>query len=335
MCGTPKEYALITLAGAIGLTEKLAQNCGLKLPACQKEFNDMAAKETVIYAISLAADRSFWEALSYSLDVFHSGCEQTSKDALALKAVIEEKIEELKIPCGAYDPLAEATGGKLHWNDPGMDEFEGGWKDFPLGTRVEVRTKDNVWLKGTVVETMNENDRGISVECDEKWHDNLSFYEGRGATVMTYMNTRRGILSNIRKIDEPRREIAIPKSEPIKLKGKTAELLKIAETAVRHSGGRLRLARNEEDDSEEYAGGAQRFLKLDGKRLGRDIEQYGFIGKVTGWEQTLAMFLEEVILPLSAMVPESYTKASEELLKLGETVYTGETLADWKELFKA
>lgn len=107
------------------------------------------------------------------------------------------------------DRLAEATGGRLHWEDPGMEDFEEGWEDFPIGTRVEVRTEGNVWRKGTVVETWRENDRGIVVKCDEKWHDDMEFYEGCGATVGVFMNTRRGILSNIRKIDEPGREVVI------------------------------------------------------------------------------------------------------------------------------
>ena len=111
------------------------------------------------------------------------------------------------------DRLAEATGDRLHWNDPGMDDLEKGWEDFPLGTRVEVRTTNDIWRKGTVVETIRENGRGISVECDEKWHDNEKFYGGRGATVAVFMNTRRGILSNLRKIAEPRREVVIPRHE--------------------------------------------------------------------------------------------------------------------------
>jgi len=232
------------------------------------------------------------------------------------------------------DRLAEATGGKLHWNDPGMKDFEKRWEDFPLGTRVEVRTTNDIWRKGTVVETIRENDRGISVECDEKWHDNLEFYGGRGATVMVYMNTRRGILSNIRKIDEPRREVVIPRREPIKLEGKRAELLKIAEIAVQDSGGRLRLAFNEEDESEEFVGSAARFLKLDGKRLGRDIELYGFMGDdIAGWQQTLAMFLEEIVLPLKSKLPESYAKAGEALRTLGESVYPENILQQWRDLF--
>lgn len=232
------------------------------------------------------------------------------------------------------DRLAEATGGKLHWNDPGMGDFEKGWEDFPLGTRVEVRTTNDVWRKGTVVETIRENDRGISVECDEKWHDNVEYYGGRGATVMVYMNTRRGILSNLRKIDEPRREVVIPRHEPVKLDGKRAELLKIVEVAVQHSGGRLRLAFNEEDESEEFVGGAARFLKLDGKRLGRDIELYGFMGDdVIGWQQTLAMFLGEILSPLKSVLPESYAKAGAVLRMLGESVYPENILQQWRDLF--
>lgn len=111
------------------------------------------------------------------------------------------------------DLLAQATNGRLRWDEPGMDDFEAGWEDFPLGVRVEVRTAGNIWRKGTVVETVRENDRAIAVKCDEKWHDNLKFYKGRGATVMVCMNTRRGILSSIRWINEPRRRVIISRAQ--------------------------------------------------------------------------------------------------------------------------
>lgn len=233
------------------------------------------------------------------------------------------------------DRLAEATGGKLHWDDPGMDDFEKGWEEFTLGTRVEVRTPNNIWRKGTVFETPFENERSVVVKCDEKVHDNLEFHRGHGANIMVYMNTRRGILSNIRKIDEPPRRVTIPRHEPIKLEGKSAELLKIAEVAVQHSAGRLRLAFNEKDDSEEFLGSAARFLKLDGKRLGRDIEIYSFINDTltNGWGQTLVMFLEEIILPLKSTLPESYAKGGELLKSLGESVYPENVIQSWRDLF--
>ena len=231
------------------------------------------------------------------------------------------------------DLLAEATNGKHHWNDPGMDDFEKGYEDFLLGVRVEVRV-ENGWLKGTVVETLKENDRGIVVKTDEKWHDNLNFYEGHGATILICMNTRRGILSNIRLIDEPREKVIIPRKEPSKLEGRRAELLKIAEIAVEFSQGKLRIAYNEDDETDEFTGSAARFLKLDGKRLGRDIELYGFMGDgPTGWKATLAMFLEEVILPLKKNVLQSYVAAGEELRILGKSVYPEDLLGEWNKLF--
>jgi len=115
---------------------------------------------------------------------------------------------------------------------------------------------------------------------------------------------------------------------------KRAKLLEIAEIAVSHSGNRLRLAFNEEDESKRFQAEAKHFLKLDEKRIGRDIELYGFMGdEVVGWQQTLAMFLEEVVLPLKSALPESYAKAGEELRILGESVYTESVLPRWRELF--
>jgi hypothetical protein len=214
-----------------------------------------------------------------------------------------------------------------------MDEFEGGWREFPLGLRVEVRTIDDIWRRGTVIETPLENERMIVVKCDEKYHDNLDFHEGCGAGVMVYTQTRRDILSMIRAIDEPKREVIIPRREPVKLEGTSAEILRIAELAVQHSNGLLRLAYNEEDEGDEFTGGAQRFLKLDGKRLGRDLELYGFMANIAGWERILVEFLLEVILPLKKASPESYAKAGEALRLLGESVYQSDKLEEWNNLF--
>lgn len=233
------------------------------------------------------------------------------------------------------DRLAEATGGKLHWDDPGMDEFEEGWQDFTLGKRVEVRTPINTWAKGTVVETPEINDRGIIVEADERIHDNFKFREGRGLSVMVYMNTKRGILSNIREINEEPRQVEMPQPTLKELKGKGAELLCMAEAAAEASEGRLRLVHHEQDDSEDIAYGAARFLKFDGRRLGRDIELYEFMGEgPAGWESTLPMVLEEVVFLLQNELPISYGKASQELKTIGEEVYKGEVLDAWERFFQ-
>jgi hypothetical protein len=235
------------------------------------------------------------------------------------------------------DRLAEATGGKFHWNDAGMDAFEQGWQDFTLGKRVEVRTPADTWAKGTVVETPNINDRAIVVETDEVVHDNLDFRGGKGLTVMAYMNTRRGILSNIREIDEEPRHVEIPVPELKELKGKGAELLKIAEAAVEASEGRIRMAAHEEDESEEFDYSGGRFLKFDGVRLGRDIETYDFMGDITemgGWNAVLPMFLDEVLFEIEEELPESYVAASQRLQALGESVYKGKRLKEWNQLFR-
>lgn len=87
-------------------------------------------------------------------------------------------------------------------HDCSIKDFEIGLEEFSIGTRVEIRVKKVKWLKGTVVETPYKNERGIEIICDKKWHNNLEFYNGHGATVPVYMVTRKSILSNIRKLEK-------------------------------------------------------------------------------------------------------------------------------------
>lgn len=119
---------------------------------------------------------------------------------------------EVRRNYGVEDPLAEATYGRLHWGDIGMDDFEQGEEGFLVGMRVEVRTKVG-WRLGIIMSTPLENGRAIEVQCDEPYSDNKDFFNGRGATVPFMLNTRRGIWSNIRKVypyinlDEVQQEI--------------------------------------------------------------------------------------------------------------------------------
>lgn len=99
------------------------------------------------------------------------------------------------------DPLFEATEGLYHWNDEGMDEPETGWQPFTTGARVEILTPKG-WLAGTVTQSFEVDERAIEVACDKQWHKNLNFHEGRVATIMVIHNTRRGILSTIRLIQD-------------------------------------------------------------------------------------------------------------------------------------
>lgn len=120
--------------------------------------------------------------------------------------------------------------------------------------------------------------------------------------------------------------------EAIPLEGKRL-LLGVAEAAIEASNGRLRIALHEEDQSDDFVPDAQRFLKFDEKRLGRDIELYGFMGdSAMGWQQLLPTFLEEVLLPIKSKLPDSYSRAATKLRELGEEVYPPDIQQRWAEL---
>lgn len=91
----------------------------------------------------------------------------------------------------------------------------------------------------------------------------------------------------------------------------------LAEHLVSVSGGRLRLAFNEENATAAYQPEAAHFLKLDDHRLGRDFELYTFMATVQGEKATLGDVLTEVILPLKRTIPLSYTAGIEQMRVLG------------------
>lgn len=111
------------------------------------------------------------------------------------------------------------------------------------------------------------------------------------------------------------------------------ELIDVAAALAAAEPQVLRVAHNEEDETSEAAADAAHFLKLNERRLGRDLELYGFMGaSVEGWQRTLARFLEEVVLPLKKAAPAAYAVACEKLNELGKRVYPADLQADWEEL---
>lgn len=116
----------------------------------------------------------------------------------------------------------------------------------------------------------------------------------------------------------------------IKIKAKKPALLKVVDLAIQHSNGRLRLVFNGYYN-DVTSDNATRFLELDGKRLGRDIELYCF-AILTDPQQTLPVFFEEIIFPLKETLPESYKKASEALCVLGEPVFPNH-IQQWRDIF--
>lgn len=116
----------------------------------------------------------------------------------------------------------------------------------------------------------------------------------------------------------------------------TAERRKLftsaAEVAVLHGADRLRIAHNEDDATTDTAGDAAHFLKLDGKRLGRDLELYAFMLKMMG-AAALADFIGEIILPLkSAGLAEAHRRAWEDFRAHGRAYVPADSVESWNRL---
>ena len=109
------------------------------------------------------------------------------------------------------DPVFESTRGTFNWESPGMTDFEEGYQDFIPGKRVEVFIKlqsgTSGWHKATVLQGFLETERAIEVVTDEPWHDNMEYHQGCGFHIFVYMLTRREVISFIRSIDEPDKDI--------------------------------------------------------------------------------------------------------------------------------
>jgi hypothetical protein len=76
---------------------------------------------------------------------------------------------------------------------------------------------------------------------------------------------------------------------------------------------RLKVVESEMSDSPEADPDAETFLKLDGKRWGRDIELYVSMLEFIGPLGVAASLLEEVIIPLKESSPAAYIKGIEML----------------------
>ena len=85
---------------------------------------------------------------------------------------------------------------------------------------------------------------------------------------------------------------------------------------------------SEEWDSPKPDPDAETFLKLDGRRWGRDLELYVSVIELIGPRGVAATLLEEIILPLKEISPEAYTKGIEVIRDFD----VGEDPAVWHEM---
>jgi hypothetical protein len=91
----------------------------------------------------------------------------------------------------------------------------------------------------------------------------------------------------------------------------------------------IELVFNEEDDSTKENKEAAHFFKHKGKRIGRDIELYAFMGKMSSEIEMLVDFLSEVIFPLNL----HDSKASKSLLVWGFEILPEDKWDDWGDMF--
>ena len=117
---------------------------------------------------------------------------------------------------------------------------------------------------------------------------------------------------------------------------KKAKLMEFAVLAVKAAPDRLRLAFNEKDETKAKEPEAAHFLKLDEVRLGKDMEQYSFMGDgPVGWNEALIMIMEDVYDPLREEFPGKEIEAAGEILrKLGESCYPQDLIGEWNAFFK-
>ena len=111
-------------------------------------------------------------------------------------------------------------------------------------------------------------------------------------------------------------------------------LLGVAAKMAECAPQRVRLAHNEDDRTTAKQPEAAHFLKVDGKRVGRDIEMYGFMSQPTlmGDGGALVQFVEEIVLPMKALVPETYATAAESMKLLGREIFPDKA-DEWDALF--
>lgn len=110
-------------------------------------------------------------------------------------------------------------------------------------------------------------------------------------------------------------------------------LIAVFKAAVAHSNGHLVIVCSAKGGSDLLLMSAGDRLELDGNRLGRDFNVYKFYTKISGWHSVLPIIVDEILIPLKELLPESYAAAAPLLCKLGETVYQAELLPAWRDLF--
>jgi hypothetical protein len=111
------------------------------------------------------------------------------------------------------------------------------------------------------------------------------------------------------------------------------KLLGICRTLAEHSDGRVALVHAEKDECQDPEMEAAHFLKLDGQRLGRDIELLGFIADVAGVEMALVDFAHGICLLKAKGLRDAYEAVRQDCSDLEEFMEGDEDRARWRDIF--
>jgi len=112
----------------------------------------------------------------------------------------------------------------------------------------------------------------------------------------------------------------------------TARLTTIAETWARESGGRIRIAKNEADADTTFDPEAQEHLKVDERRLGRDLPLYGFMAEMGGWPAAIGDFAD-VAIKIQRLFPAAFEASKADVIALGERL-PDKLKPKWAEIFE-
>jgi hypothetical protein len=95
-------------------------------------------------------------------------------------------------------------------------------------------------------------------------------------------------------------------------------LMDIAKKIAFYSKGRARLAYGEKNESKETFWANAHFIKVDGKRVGQDIELFGCEAGKVNWQLVFLKFFVDILLPIKESgLEDSYNIAAGSLKKLG------------------
>jgi len=99
--------------------------------------------------------------------------------------------------------------------------------------------------------------------------------------------------------------------------------------AITTADPQLRIVKNEEDDSDKPQREAATFVKLNGKRIGRDLELYNFMAEFESVPGVVARVLEELVLPIKKTAPAAFAAGIAQLRTFN---VFGDKQTEWESL---